>query len=446
MHGTRTRPRTSTTQTRSLESHPEAATVPLSRSFRGRSRSIALAAGLSALLLASCSPTQSPSPTQGPTATTTSDSPSTTTSPSATTEPSTASVTPTQTLSTAPAAPVTKSELKVALGKVFMLGVPATGASSADLQILSDHKVANVFLRGRSKACVSATKKVTDKIRGTLSKTTDPKKVIVATDQEGGYVQVLQGTGFSTIPTALKQGKLSNKDLQASARKWGGQLYKAGVNLNLAPVGDTVKSAATARSNDPIGYFSRQFGYDPTLISAKTGAFSAGMNSAGVDVTIKHFPGLGYVTANTDTTAHVKDSTTTTTSKSLRPFADAVTRGERWVMVSSAIYTKIDSKHIAAFSPKILKNLLRDDLGFAGIILSDDLCAAKSVSAYSMTERTTKFFKAGGTMFLCVDAAQGAKAMNALYKAALNDQSLARLIVDAATIVDKTKLPTPAGS
>lgn len=317
-----------------------------------------------------------------------------------------------------------------------MVGVPATGASKSELGILTKHKVSNVFLRGRSTKGTTATKEVTSKIRKALTPAIGNRKVVIATDQEGGYVQVLQGPGFSKIPTALAQGKLSDSNLKSKATKWGRQLAQAGIDLNLAPVGDTVKNAATAPANAPIGYFSRQYAYKPATIARKTKAFSQGMRAAGVGVTIKHFPGLGYVRHNTDTTLGVKDNTTTTKSASLLPFKDSIARGEHWIMLSSAIYTKIDSKNLAAFSSKITKDLLRNKLGFEGIILSDDLCSAKAVSRYSYGTRAKKFFNAGGTMFLCVDAEKSAHVMDSLYASAQKDPQLAARIIAAAKVVN----------
>lgn len=334
-------------------------------------------------------------------------------------------------------ASATPSEIKAAIGTIFMIGVQATGASQADLKTLKSHKVSNVFLRGRSQKGVTGTHTVTAKIRTSLSSSIGKRHLVIATDQEGGYVQVLQGTGFSKIPTALIQGGYSDTKLQAKAKAWGAQLAKAGIDLNLAPVGDTVKSAQTAKSNAPIGYFSRQYGYAPKTIARKTASFSKGMRSSGVGVAIKHFPGLGYVKHNTDTTLGVKDTVTTTTSASLAPFKDSIARGEHWIMVSNAIYTKIDSKNVAAFSSKINKDLLREKLGFEGIIISDDLCSAKAVSDYAYSTRARKFFTAGGTMFLCVDATKGAKAMDGLYKAALKEPKLAATLLAAAKKVNE---------
>ena len=96
-------------------------------------------------------------------------------------------------------------------------------------------------------------------------------------------------------------------------------------------------------------------------------------------MTAKHFPGLGHVTANTDTTSGVKDTVTTRTSADLAPFRSAITAGARIVMVSSAVYTKIDAARPAVFSPTVINGMIRHDLGFSGVVISDDLGNAKQV-------------------------------------------------------------------
>jgi len=234
--------------------------------------------------------------------------------------------------------------------------------------------------------------------------TTGGQRRFVATDQEGGYVQALQGPGFSTIPTALRQGTWSAGTLTAAATTWARQLRAAGVTVNLAPVADTVPGAAFASHNAPIGYWQREYGYSPGSVAHDVAAFVAGMRAGGVAPVAKHFPGLGRVTRNTDTSTNVKDTVTPRNSTYRTPFIRAIAGGTRWVMVSNAIYTRIDPAHVGPFSPVIMRTMLRHDLGFTGIVVSDDLCAARQLSPWSHATRAKAFFNAGGTMLLCVDA------------------------------------------
>ncbi|WP_245953361.1 glycoside hydrolase family 3 N-terminal domain-containing protein [Arthrobacter silvisoli] len=303
------------------------------------------------------------------------------------------------------------------IGQLFMVAANATGASSATLSDLSSYHVGNAYLSGRSAEGTTATAAVVRRMtQGVSAATTGNVRLLVGTDQEGGYVQVLSGPGFSTIPTALSQGTLAPATLQGYARTWGGQLAAAGLNLNLAPVLDTVPSAAFAPLNAPIGYYEREYGYTPATVSSHGLAFAAGMRQAGLVTAVKHFPGLGRVTANTDTSTNVHDTVTTVTDPYLQPFRDAVNAGTGIVMVSSAYYDKIDPAHIGPFSGIIMKTMLRASLGFNGVILSDDLCNAAQLAPWSLAERAVNFFSAGGTMLLCANPAS----IPAMYRAVLS--------------------------
>jgi beta-N-acetylhexosaminidase len=222
----------------------------------------------------------------------------------------------------------------------------------------------------------------------------------IATDQEGGEVQRLRGPGFSAIPSAVAQGQLAPGTLRRDAARWGRQLKQAGVNLDLAPVMDVVPPG-TARQNQPIGALLRNFGSTPATVSSPGAAFIRGMRQAGVATTAKHFPGLGRVTGNTDLTAGVTDPVTTANDPYLRPFRAAIGAGVPFVMVSLASYPKIDSGHLAVFSPRMMR-LLRKQLRFGGVIISDDMGAAVAVASVSPAERAIAFLAAGGDMITSV--------------------------------------------
>jgi beta-N-acetylhexosaminidase len=265
--------------------------------------------------------------------------------------------------------------------------------------------VGNLILTGRTTAGANAVRAITSRMDAlTTASATAAVPLFVAVDQEGGYVQVLQGPGFSRMPTALTQGTWSDSTLTARARAWGLQVRRSGVDVNLAPVMDTVP-AATAASNPPIGRFDREYGHTPSVVADKGSAFLRGMRSADMAMTAKHFPGLGRVTANTDTTAGVKDTVTTRTSADIAPFRAAISAGARMVMISSAIYTKIDGARPAAFSPAVITSLLRGGLAYSGVVISDDLGNAKQVQAWTPGSRAVNFLAAGGDIVLTVNPA-----------------------------------------
>jgi beta-N-acetylhexosaminidase len=282
-----------------------------------------------------------------------------------------------------------------------MVGVDVASPQQVSYDAITQSHVGNLFLAGRTHAGVVRVKNLVDSFTELVSAdSTHGEPLFVATDQEGGLVQVLQGPGFSVIPSGLDQAAQDPPTLQGNASTWGAELAGAGVNLNLAPVMDLVPSAGDAPNNPPIGFFHRNYGYTADDVTSHANAFSAGMESAGVDVTIKHFPGLGRVAENTDVAAGVTDDVTTRNDPSVTVFKAGIDAGAAFVMTATAIYALIDPAEPAAFSPVINEDLLRDDLGFDGVIITDDLSAAKQVLAWSPADRAIKTIEAGGDMVL----------------------------------------------
>ena len=326
------------------------------------------------------------------------------------------------------------------VGQLLMVAAPVTGPDPNTLYALDTLHVGNIFMKGRSAAGQAGIAGVVSAVTSHVSGArTNGVRPFVSTDQEGGFVQIMSGPGFSTIPQAIVQGQEPPAQLQAQAATWGLQLASAGVNVDLAPVLDTVPSAAFAPSNAPIGLYGREYGYSPAAVSAHGVAFARGMMAAGVDPAGKHFPGLGRVTANTDTSSGVTDDITVRGDAYIAPFRDAVNAGIPWLMVSNAFYPKIDPVNLAPFSPVIISGMMRGDLGFRGVIVSDDICDAVQVSAVPVAQRAVNFINAGGTMALCTDQAKIAAMYEGTLSAATTDPAFAAKVNAAALLVLETK-------
>ncbi len=254
-------------------------------------------------------------------------------------------------------------------------------------------------------------------------------RFLVAANQEGGQIQQLTGPGFDVMPSAVVQGGWTTSALRTQAEVWGSQLHAAGVNLNLAPVMDTVP-AGTAATNAPIGELDREFGSDPQSNGEHGVAFIDGMASAGVASVPKHFPGLGRVVGNTDFTSDVVDSVTTSTDPYLASYRDAVNAGVPYMMVAEATYTKIDPAHLAVFSPVVM-GLLRNGLGFNGVIVSDDLGEAAAVASVPAGKRALDFLDAGGDL-ITSQSFTPAEEMASTVLASASSDSAFRATVDAA--------------
>ncbi len=307
-----------------------------------------------------------------------------------------------------PAAPVTEAEAAVdaalagldrrsQLAQLFVVGMPADGLAAGSG--LVQQGVGGLFLAGRPAGSAAELAGLTAGWQaqdGGLG-------LWIAVDQEGGSVQSLKGAGFDRLPSATEQGDLPPAQLAGLATGLGAQLHSAGVNLNLAPVVDVVP-AGTESTNGPIGYFDRQYGSTGAEVAPAATAIVDGLAAEGVTATLKHFPGLGRVHGNTDDTADVVDAVTAAGDDSVTAFATTLsgTTARPMVMMSSATYDLIDPANQAAFSPVVIGELLRGDLGFTGPVISDDLGNAAAVRSTPVGERAVRFLAAGGTLVLTV--------------------------------------------
>lgn len=368
----------------------------------------AFAVALAVLVLAGCAPAPSPVPTASPTAKPT--------------------PTPTPTVD-----PLKGMTLEQRVGQLFMVGTPADAVNPDAISAVVDRHVGGIFLFGRSQAGTEATAGIVAQFTGIAE-----RPLFVATDQEGGDVQVLRGPGFSEIPYGINQGKLAPADLQAAATGWGRELASAGVNMNLAPVADITSGPDSP--NQAIARFDREYGYDLATVAPHAQAFVDGMLAAGVTPTIKHFPGLGSVEGNTDTTAGVTDTAVGPDSDAVRAFAQLINAGAPVVMVSTANYALIDGSAPACFSPTVVTGLLRDTLGFDGVVITDDLSGAVQVLGFTPADRAILSIQAGVDIVLVSRITNIVPEMvDAVVAKAQADPAFAKLVDAAARRVIEAK-------
>ena len=277
-----------------------------------------------------------------------------------------------------------------------MVGMTTTG-TAAVARVLDDSHVGSVYYAGgwRGSAAVRA---AATAVQEQAASTGSPG-LLVAADQEGGEVQELRGSGFPAIASATAQGRMSPAARTAYAASFARALLAAGVNLDLAPVADTVPAAIGTR-NAPIGAFHREYGSDPRVVAGAVGDVVRGMRSAGVAATLKHFPGLGRITNNTDlSSTGITDPVASADDPHLAPFAAGIGAGATAVMVSSARYPRLDARQPAVFSRNVVTGLLRQKLGFDGLVLTDDV-NTPALADTPAGERAVRFVQAGGDILL----------------------------------------------
>ena len=353
------------------------------------------------------------------------------------TTPAPATSTPSTSPSPSPPPPcadrvLARMSLSQRVGQLFFLGLAHDQLGPAEVDaIRSDHFGSVTFIETTTEG-VDGVRAVTDAVKAQVSKeATRGVGFFIAANQEGGEIQALRGAGFSTIPSAAQQGAMDPATLRSDAGAWGRELAAAGVNMNFAPVLDVLPPGSDSQ-NQPIGVLHRGYGHDPDTVTAHAFAFMKGMRAAGVAPVGKHFPGLGRVRGNTDFVSNVVDDVTTATDPYLDSFRQAVHRRLPFVMVALATYTRIDPHHLAVFSPTIMR-LLRNDLGFHGVIVSDDMGAATAVANVPADQRGVEFISAGGDMIISKTLAP-AEAMDEGVLARAGSDPAFRARVDAAAL------------
>ncbi|HZQ86929.1 MAG TPA: glycoside hydrolase family 3 N-terminal domain-containing protein [Acidimicrobiales bacterium] len=220
--------------------------------------------------------------------------------------------------------------------------------------------------------------------------------LFVMADQEGGGVQRL-GNLVPSLPWARQMAAtMTPAEVESAAQRVGAAMLAVGVNVDLAPVVD-VDGAPGPNARNPDGL--RSFSADPVTAGSYATAFMRGLRSAGVLSVIKHFPGLGGASANTDYGSAETAPIDELRRSGLVPFRAAIASGAPAVMVSNAVVPGLATTP-ASLSPDVTA-LLRDELGFHGLLVTDSLSAGAIAAAGDAVARAAVVaIEAGADMVL----------------------------------------------
>ena len=224
-----------------------------------------------------------------------------------------------------------------------------------------------------------------------------PGNLIIAIDQEGGRVARLRpAAGF---PETRSQAAIGATGDPGVAFEWGratgATLAEAGIDLNLAPVVDVDVNPA----NPAIGALGRSYSSDPAVVATMAEATIHGVHEFGIRSAIKHFPGLGSATGNTDQVE--VDVTSTWTDTELEPYETLIAAGlPDAVMTGHMVNDTLDPGLPASLSVATVKGLLRGRLGWGGAVITDDLGAEAIVRRYPREEAVALALDAGNDLLL----------------------------------------------
>jgi len=253
-----------------------------------------------------------------------------------------------------------------------LIVIPTLGLSAQDLQPVLQRGVGGVLLLGDSVPTDLA-----GQVAAADALTADRLPLLVMADEEGGGVQRLRPL-VSDMPWARTMARtLSPQQVQQLAQTVGRQMRTDGVGVDLGPVLD-VDGGAGPDQRDADGL--RSFSADPTVATRYGVAFLRGLSSAEVIAVVKHFPGLGGATGNTDQGPAQTLPLAALRTVGLPPFQAAVDAGAPAVMVSNAVVPGTDALP-AALSRAVIGGLLRQQLGFHGLVLTDSLSAGAIIRA-----------------------------------------------------------------
>jgi beta-N-acetylhexosaminidase len=223
------------------------------------------------------------------------------------------------------------------------------------------------------------------------------RRLIVAIDQEGG--RVIRLTPARGFPAAASEAAIGSTDDVPTADAWGSSIAQtlaaAGISLNLAPVVDLNVNP----HNPAIGALGRSFSSDPAVVIRLASAEIDAHHRVGVRTCLKHFPGLGSATSNTD--LGVADVTATWSRKELEPFRQIVASGRAdTIMAGHLVNRHLDLEHPASLSRSIVTDLLRGELGWQGVVVTDDLQAGAITARFGSDEAIALAIEAGNDLLL----------------------------------------------
>jgi beta-N-acetylhexosaminidase len=281
-------------------------------------------------------------------------------------------------------AAIDKLTLRQQVGQLILLRFAGTSPPAYVRDALRDGRAAGAILFRDNVVSPAQLRALTGSLRRAGG------RPVVAVDQEGGEVRIVPWAP----PAASAPEQAAAGTVRSDAEAAGSTLDAVGVTVTLAPVGDVPSIGGAALGG-------RAFSGDPAAASEAMTAAVTGWREGGIAATAKHFPGLGGATVNTDDgPATITRSSAELAATDLPPFEAAIRAGVPLVMIGHARYPALDPDRIASQSSAIVEGLLRDRLGFRGVVVTDSMEAQASVATGAITAVSERAVRAGADLLL----------------------------------------------
>lgn len=320
---------------------------------------------------------------------------------------------------------LSKMTLEEKLGQLLLVGFPHGAGDEIIKDYIDRYKVSGFILFSRNYKDFASMYSLVEGLKKKNS-ASNPLPLFISIDEEGGKVSRLP-EGGTRFPDPRLVGRADNQELTyRSGRVIGKELAAAGINLNFAPVLDIVEG------NENKLLLKRSYGNTADIVSAHGTAFIRGLQAAGVIASAKHFPGHGDTSEDSHGTLPVIDiDGETLRSRELAPFKAAIAEGLDVIMVGHIAFPKLEPSGLpATMSAFFLRDILRKELGFEGIAVSDDIeMSGYTGAGSSLEENVIASFNAGLDMFLichtkAVQDRVQAALKNALEEGAISEERL----------------------
>lgn len=313
------------------------------------------------------------------------------------------------------------------VGQLFMIGFMGTSVTPELAGFLKTYKPGGVILFSRNLESIGQIVELTND----LQRCNPKSPLVISIDQEGGRVSRLPA-GFTIFPPCEVLGRCNSAELTyAAAATIAKELRAVGINMNMAPVLDV-----NSNPNNPI-IGDRAFGATSDLVSESGILTVAGLQDNLVVACGKHFPGHG----DTVTDSHkelpvVEASRERLDTMELVPFRRAVATGVAAMMTAHVLYKALDPQCPATLSPFIVTQLLRDQFGYDGVVLTDDLEMRAIVDHYGIADAAVRAIQAGcDVLLICKDRGREVEAFEAIEQSvAAGDITMERLDQSVARI------------